>query len=841
MARLVCFFWVLCSGLAWANLPRQPAWNHLTPTTRTWLSGGTPAGVEGFLWSTNGLRAYTNQNGKVTWWLRDGAGRPLYVTNANQEVIQLAWNALNELTDLWDGRTNHTGWGYNEYGWLTNQVDAQSHVVLVLTRDPNGQVTNRWTRQFGNTVYRRDPTGWVTNLLYVATGQSVSYALDALHQVIGMADQVGTTQFGHTPTGQLQSETAPWPGSTLTLGYTEGLRTSLSLGSFSVGYHYDSAWRLDTLSSSAGSFGYSYDPQRSTLPTLLTLPNGAWVTNHYDALARLDYTALVNPWGHVLDAYGYGMDALGLRTNIVRDLGLTSSTVSVGYDNTEQITSWSARESNGVLRQNEQFTYAYDQAGNLRLLGKGSLTETFGCDSLNQITNITRTGTLTVSGATTAPATNVTVNGLTAERYGDFTFAATNLSLVNGTNTFTIIAQNAYGLRATNSAIYNLPSAITLANDSNGNLTNDGTRTFAYSSENQLTNITVADQWKVDFVHDGLGRRRIERDYAWSSAMGNWQLTNELHFIYDGYLPIQGRDSNNNVLWTLTRGIDLSGTLAGAGGIGGLLAFTQPSTNNPQHYYYHADGAGNITGLMDGQENMAARYMYAAFGRLTGKWEPLADVNGMQFSSMPVHRLSGLSLYPFRGYDPSLQRWLNRDPIGEAGGLNLYGFAGNNPVNELDPDGLWGIQIGGLLLGYGDPSFAFFDIDDPTRPVPGKPGWVEMPYNGPSYGFPPDPPIVNSLTAKIAGRIAGKCPTYLYQKVTALGRHLKFGITRTPATRYTSEELAGGRLRILAEGSKKEMLQLERDLHRTLPIGPEEGQNFYIQQQIEQGFKAPPY
>jgi hypothetical protein len=32
-------------------------------------------------------------------------------------------------------------------------------------------------------------------------------------------------------------------------------------------------------------------------------------------------------------------------------------------------------------------------------------------------------------------------------------------------------------------------------------------------------------------------------------------------------------------------------------------------------------------------------------------------------------------------------RWLNRDPIGENGGLNLYGFCGNNPVCRYDKDG----------------------------------------------------------------------------------------------------------------------------------------------------------
>ncbi len=34
-------------------------------------------------------------------------------------------------------------------------------------------------------------------------------------------------------------------------------------------------------------------------------------------------------------------------------------------------------------------------------------------------------------------------------------------------------------------------------------------------------------------------------------------------------------------------------------------------------------------------------------------------------------------------------RWLTRDPIGLAGGMNFYGYVGNNPVNAMDPFGLY--------------------------------------------------------------------------------------------------------------------------------------------------------
>ncbi len=41
------------------------------------------------------------------------------------------------------------------------------------------------------------------------------------------------------------------------------------------------------------------------------------------------------------------------------------------------------------------------------------------------------------------------------------------------------------------------------------------------------------------------------------------------------------------------------------------------------------------------------------------------------------------------------QRWLNRDPLGEEGGINLYCIAGNDPVGEFDPRGLYPKKVHG--------------------------------------------------------------------------------------------------------------------------------------------------
>jgi uncharacterized protein RhaS with RHS repeats len=38
-------------------------------------------------------------------------------------------------------------------------------------------------------------------------------------------------------------------------------------------------------------------------------------------------------------------------------------------------------------------------------------------------------------------------------------------------------------------------------------------------------------------------------------------------------------------------------------------------------------------------------------------------------------------------YDPGQQRWINRDPLGEDGGIELYVFVDNNPFSWVDGDG----------------------------------------------------------------------------------------------------------------------------------------------------------
>jgi RHS repeat-associated protein len=651
--------------------------------TRTW-----PDGIgEGFGYSTNGLIAYTNRDNQFTHYGLDNAGRITSVTNANKEFITIGYDSLDNVTSLIDGLLHQTTWQYNQYGWLTNKTDGLTRNAFRFAYNANGWLTNRWTPEKGNTGYSYDNVGNLKSITYPQT--SISYAYDALNRLTNVVNGFFTNSFGYTPASQLAIEKGPWPNDTVSNSYSQLLRMSLNQlqpsGSWAqTSYGYDSVWRMQSLASPSGSFGYTFNGAASPLVSGITLPNTAWVTNTYDSLARLSYTALVNSSGHALDGYTYANDALGSRTNVTRDFGLMKSSAAAGYDKIGQITSWTGRETNGTLRLNEQLGYVYDPADNLHYRTNNALVQTFTVDAANELTGVGRTGTFTESGNTPAPAASVTVNKQAAQTYADFTFAAAGWTLNNGQNSFTNVAINPYALRATNLLTVNLPVSNTLLYDNNGNLTNDGMRSFAYDSENELTNVSAAGQWATAFVYDGLGRRRIVQDFAWQG--GSWVKTNEVRYVYDGMLAVQERDSNNVVQVTYTRGSDLSSSIGGAGGIGGLLARTDGSGST----FYHADGAGNVTGLIDGNQYVVARYMYDPFGKLIGKWGSMADANVMRFSSMPYYRNAGIVGYWGRFYEPNLSRFTSQDPIGEMGGLNLYLFAGNSALNSVDPLGLYG-------------------------------------------------------------------------------------------------------------------------------------------------------
>jgi RHS repeat-associated protein len=467
---------------------------------------------------------------------------------------------------------------------------------------------------------------------------------------------LGTTKYTYSAAGQLLTEDGPFRFDTVTNIYSNRFRIKLSLqqptGSWTNAFAYDSTKRLTNVTSPAGAFGYLYDATLFTHhPERITLPNTSYITNIFDADARLTATYLENSGNSVLDSYVYVYDPANQRTNLTR----VDSTVAYKYDPIGQLKvadSSVAGEDRG---------YSYDSAWNLNWLTNNGSASQFIVDNKNQLTN--------------APSP---------------------------------VSNQAY--------------------DSNGNLiaSHDSAGFqwgYYYDDENRLTMLlrtNGTDITRSDFIYDGLGRLRERLEYVPDSGgagagafsippIGNWVFSSGAIYIYDGWRVIQERDTNNTPTVSYTRGNDLSGSMEGAGGIGGLLARSDgySSGNWTIHNYYFADGNGNITYMLNSSQSMVASYRYDPFGNTISSSGTLASANVYRFSSKEIHANSGMYYYGYRFYDPNLQRWINRDPIEETGfrqlsrvartsrkQINLYTVLHNDTVNTVDSLGLLTFAMG---------------------------------------------------------------------------------------------------------------------------------------------------
>jgi RHS repeat-associated protein len=640
--------------------------------------------TETFTYNAQGLTQHQDPLNRFTKYGYDPAGRLAAVTNANEEVVQLGYNPIGQLVSLTDGRNNTKRWAYDFYGRQIAETNAAGVLVKTNGYNANGWLTAQWTAAKGKTTFGHDANGNLTTIVQPNSG-TISYTYDALDRLASFTSGIGASTLGYHNwgafRGALASEDGPWASDTVTYGYTEHKLTSIGLGSWTHGIGYDAALRPNTFTSAVGTFTYGFNGASRQVDTL-TMPNYT-MTHDYDEIGALTLKQLRygSSSGTVLDSHGYAYDPVGLITNLTR---LNGVKVDYGYDPIGQLISAQAFESGGAPRLNEQFGYGYDASHNLAFRTNNTLLQAFTSNAKDELASIVREGTLTVSGSVTGAVTSLGVNGTNAVIYSDGTFATTSgMTLNDGNNLFVTAGSNSSGaLVVSTKMATKLPVTVSPVYDLNGNLVSDGLKGFEYDDANQLVRVTVTNQWRSEFVYDALGRRRISKDYTWSGA--SWTLTNEVRYVWDGMAVLQERDGANAVQVTYTRGLELSGTMQGAGGIGGLLARTDSSGTA----FYHSDAGGNVTTMTDSSGNVVARYLYDPFGNLLAKSGALADVNKYRFSSKEVHPNSGLYYYGYRFYEPNLQRWLNQDPIREAGGMNLYGFVHNDPINAIDSLGL---------------------------------------------------------------------------------------------------------------------------------------------------------
>ena len=265
--------------------------------------------------------------------------------------------------------------------------------------------------------------------------------------------------------------------------------------------------------------------------------------------------------------------------------------------------------------------------------------------------------------------------------------------------------------------------------EDDGNLLQDGWTNQTWDGQNRMISRsprwqTVNDfRWAYDY--DFRGRRVKMVGELWTGSV--WQHYMTETFLYDGWsVACSYAKFGTDSTWhkrSYTWGLDLSGSLQGAGGVGGLLALNgwyYPGSSGAAKWVYCYDGNGNVTQLLGTSGThviLGAHYEYDAFGQITASpnpwayWTNIAWSNPFRFSTkflsawnrrgyeynIAWHNMDYYWLrwydYGYRWYDPMKGRWASRDPIGEEGGRNRFVFVANHPTITTDIRGLCKLTI----------------------------------------------------------------------------------------------------------------------------------------------------
>lgn len=229
-------------------------------------------------------------------------------------------------------------------------------------------------------------------------------------------------------------------------------------------------------------------------------------------------------------------------------------------------------------------------------------------------------------------------------------------------------------------------SSVDIVTDAAGNTVGYGDRTLAYTQANRLAEVQENGITLGAYVTSADGRR-MKKTVEGQVTVYHYDTAGNLIGESDG----QG---NLTRLYVYLNGVP--------------LAEITMDGSTESTCYYHNDHLGTPLKMTDAAGTIVWAADYKPFGNVNITVETVE--NNLRFAGQYFDAETGLNYNYHRYYDPATGRYLTPDPIGLEGGINLYIYVQNNPVNFLDPNGLFGFAgaasgafggfIGGLTVGY---------------------------------------------------------------------------------------------------------------------------------------------
>ena len=608
------------------------------------------------------------------------------------------------------GQADVTQWFYDEpTGLLTTKTDASGKSVIYSYYNNHMPKTRTWARPGNITatnIYNLS-NGDLLSIAYSDGTTNVTYSdYDRRGLPCQVTDARGTITLAYDLLGRLTAESGvggDFNGITVVNHYNtvygkDYAQVQISgQSNYEFDYGYDSYGRLGNASYGVYSGFYGYVANSDLLWTTTSKNNGITeltTTRAWEYGSRLQ--SIQNKVGSsAVSSHNLVYDGLNRRTRATQQ---DNSTWVYDYNNRDELVSGNRFWADLSPASGQQFGYVFDNIGNrIASMSGGDVngtnlrTTSYSANNVNEYSNITTPGYEDVLGMAWA-TNNLTVNGGATDRKGEYFHKEITIGNGSGPVWQSVQVTN-NGVQVTNGYVLFAPYNQSPTYDYDGNLFADGLWTYTWDAENRLTKVESvttlpnAAKRKLEFGYDHQGRR------IWSKIStnnGSYVVSRNTRFVYDGWNLVAELNATNNApqrtyLW----GNDLSGTLDGAGGIGGLVAIRDHGAGT--YHFTCYDGNGNIMALVNAaDQSVSAQYEYSPFGELIRATGPMAKSNPFRFSTKYWDEESGLVAFPERIYSPALGRWTNRDIAEEEAGINLFALLANNPVNDIDPLGRMG-------------------------------------------------------------------------------------------------------------------------------------------------------
>jgi RHS repeat-associated protein len=607
-------------------------------------------------------RTLTTPEGRSMAYTFDNKDRVVSASTPGIAPTTFGYNSEGRLSQVAQGSRSLT-LGYDSLGTLASVTDHTGRVITSI-RDALGRAT-QVTLPGGRTVLTSwdandnanlltppgrpahtqtyEPRNLLTaytppNAVNLASGAAnYTYTWNGDRQIASLTRPEGTIPMEYVAIGQANEGTLKKVGDantgelTITRDYANRVTgiTNTTANGAHLAFSYFGALlgQVNWTGSITRSVAYEYNHHLK--PSKITIDNAAFdIAYDKDGLSKS--MAFAGATIALTRDTGNGR----VTGSTLSQAGVTSITESRAFDATSgDLTGLSyARGAASVYA----VTYARDNLGRVasktETIGGLATTASYTYDAAGRLASETRGGVTTTWG--------FDLNG--------------NRTTVNGVTVATVDAQDRL-----------FPSSGGYGYTTAGSLASRPGATFAWNAFGNLTKATVGTT-VVDYGYDARNRRVLRK------VGGVAQST----YLYDGQLRIVGE-----ITPTATRRFVYA---SGSNVPEAMNEQVGPTTTN---YRLVTDQLGSVrlvVRLSDGV--VVSRLDYDAWGNLlassTGQSaQPFGFAGGLRDD------VTGYTHFGARDYDPTLGRWISKDPSRWRGGENFYAYTNGDPVNWVDSTG----------------------------------------------------------------------------------------------------------------------------------------------------------